>query len=67
MSERRAYVCLDPKCDPPRRVFLRPGEKAPPRCPDHGPMQRQANVPYSRPDTSKPIGRGRRLSKGKAK
>lgn len=67
MPERRAYMCLNEKCDPPRRVFLFPGDPEPPSCPEHGPMQLQANVPYVRPDTSKPIGRGRRLDGGKGK
>lgn len=62
---RLAYVCQHASCVPPHRVFLAPGDPEPPNCPDgHGKMQRQANVPYSRPDTSKPIGRGRRLDGG---
>lgn len=67
MAERRAFVCQHKSCVPPHRTFLFPGDPEPPKCPDgHGPMQRQANVPYKRPDTSKPIGRGRRLD-GKGK
>lgn len=65
---RRAFLCLHKDCVPPRRVFLRPGEPEPPNCPDgHGKMQRQANVPYARPDTSKPVGKGRRFDGSKAK
>lgn len=42
--ERRAYVCSSKDCDPPRRVFLLPGDEIP-SC--HGrKMIRQANVPY---------------------
>lgn len=58
---RRAYICLAKDCQAaPRRVFVLPGEKEPPNCPDgHGRMQLQANLPYERPDTSLPIGRSK--------
>jgi hypothetical protein len=59
---RRAYLCLHKDCVPPRRVFVVPGEPDPPNCPDgHGKMALQANVPYSVPDTSQPIGQSRML------
>ena len=61
--DRNAWICQ--KCDPPRRVFVLPGDPSPPRCKEHGKMIRQINVPYKRPDTSKPVGRGRRVGKGK--
>lgn len=50
--ERRAYICM--KCEPPNRTFLAPGEKEPPKCPHHGKMIRQANVPYTDPRPPKP-------------
>jgi hypothetical protein len=60
MPERRAFICYHKECVPPHRVFLRPGEPEPPNCPDgHGAMTRQVNVPYKRPDTSKPVGRSK--------
>lgn len=51
-DERRAYVCTHKECVPPQRVFLLPGDAdGVPRCPSgHGKMQRQGNVPYSRPE-----------------
>lgn len=46
MSERRAYVCADPKTKViHQRRFLMPGEKVP-RCDLHGPMKRQENNRY---------------------
>ncbi len=43
---RLAYICKNPKCVPPFRKFMRPGD-APPSCPDgHGLMQMQENRPY---------------------
>jgi len=66
--ERIAYICQAKDCGPPpRRVFLFPSERDRiPRCCGK-PMQRQANVPYTKPDTSKPPGKGRRLdAKAKA-
>lgn len=54
---RRAYLCTHKACEPPLRVFLQPGDPEPPECPEHGRMQLQANLPYVRPDTSKPVGK----------
>jgi hypothetical protein len=45
--ERRAYVCTHKDhVVYAYRVFLMPGDPEPPRCPEHGKMQRQANAPY---------------------
>ncbi len=53
--ERRAYVCHSKDCDPPRRVFLLPGD-AIPKC--HGrAMVRQANMPYMAGKSKRPTGR----------
>jgi hypothetical protein len=45
---RRAYVCANEKCVPPRRIFL--AQDQPERVPDcpegHGPMVRQGNRDY---------------------
>lgn len=45
--ERRAYVCAhkDHGTNPPR-IFVIPGDPEPPRCPEHGKMIRQTNLPY---------------------
>jgi hypothetical protein len=60
VHQRRAYLCQHKNCDPPIRVFLQPGDKEPPNCPDgHGRMALQANLPYKRPDTSAPVGKPR--------
>jgi hypothetical protein len=63
---RRAYLCLHKACVPPVRVFLQPGDAEPPHCPDgHGRMTLQANLPYTRPDTSKPVGKPQAVDKPK--
>lgn len=49
MAERRAFVCLHKSHEVPLRVFQHPGE-VDPTCPEgHGKMQRQGNVPYTKP------------------
>jgi len=53
--ERRAYVCYSKDGAIHHRVFLLPGDDEPPRCPEHGRMKRQANVPYRQP----PLKRGK--------
>jgi hypothetical protein len=50
--ERRAYICL--KCEPPRRDFMSATDEKEPRCPQHGKMIRQANMPYKDPRPPKP-------------
>jgi hypothetical protein len=69
---RRAYVCGSPGCCAgergPVRVFLQPGDPEPPECPEHGgTMRLQANLPYTRPDTAKPVGKPRAVASGRRK
>ena len=63
VRERRAYICTHKAhvaCA--YRVFVNPGDPEPPRCPDHGPMTRQMNMPYVKP-TTKPLKRRRKGTK----
>jgi hypothetical protein len=62
--ERLAYVCLHKDHEKTAyRVFLLPGEPVP-KC--HGKtMSRQANLVYSRPDTTGPVGKSQTTRKGR--
>ena len=45
---RRAWICSNEKCVPPRRIFLSKDDPPDmvPECPEHGPMMHQPNRPY---------------------
>jgi hypothetical protein len=58
--QRRAYICPHPACVPPQRRFA--GQNDPePRCPEHGRMIPQTNVPYVKPDPDAARTIGRRI------